>query len=134
MKPTKIASWALRLVTAALFVMAAFPKLTAQAEPVELFSQLGGAGAMYLTGVLELVGAALLLVPRTKVYGALLAMVVMAGAIVSHLAVLGFDGMFPLAVVLFVLSGVLIAIHLDELPVVGRGLADEPGGQEPVAG
>lgn len=61
-----------RLGIAGLFIMPAVPKLTAQAEPVELFSQLGGAGAMCLTGVLELVGSALLQMPRTKAYGALL--------------------------------------------------------------
>ena len=103
-----------------MFVMAAIPKLTGQAEPVELFSQLGGAPMMYLTGVMELSAAVLLLVPKTKIYGAVLALGVMGGAIVSHLAVLGLGGMFPLAVVLFVLAGVLIWLHRAELPVVGK--------------
>jgi len=103
-----------------MFVMAAVPKLTAQAEPTELFSQLGGAPMMVLTGVMELAAAVLLLIPTTKIYGAVLALGVMGGAIVSHLAVLGLGGMFPLAVVLFLLAGVLAWLHRTELPMPGK--------------
>jgi len=120
MTPKTIISWILRLGIAAMFVMVAVPKLAAQAEPVELFSRLGGAPMMYLTGVMELAAAVLLLVPKTKVYGAVLALGVMGGAIVSHLAVLGLGGMFPLAVVLFVAAGVLVALHRGELVALVR--------------
>ncbi len=127
MKPAPIASWALRIAIAGLFVMAAVPKLTFQAEPVELFSRLGGAGVMVFTGVLELAVAVLLLVPRTRAVGAVLALGVMGGAIVSHLAVLGLGGMFPLAVVLFVLAGVLVVLHHDELPLTRGRPIGQPG-------
>jgi len=120
MEPKTVISWIARIGIAGMFVMAAVPKLTAQAEPTELFSQLGGAAMMYLTGVMELVAAVLLLVPKTKVYGAVLALGVMGGAIVSHLAVLGLGGMFPLAVVLFILSGVVVWLHRAELRAIGK--------------
>lgn len=115
-----VVSWIARLGIAGIFVMAAIPKLTGQAEPVELFEQLGGAPMMYLTGVLEAIAAVLLLIPTTKTYGAVLALGVMGGAILSHLTVLGLGGMFPLAVVLFLLAAVLIVLHRAELPVIGK--------------
>lgn len=120
MTPKTILSWILRLGIAAMFVIAALPKLTAQAEPTAMFEQLGGAPMMYLTGVMELAAAVLLLVPKTKAYGAVLALGVMGGAIVSHLAVLGLGGMFPLAVVLFVAAGVLLALHRGDLVALCR--------------
>lgn len=119
MAPKMIVSWLLRLGIAAMFVMAAVPKLTAQAEPAELFSQLGGAPMMYLTGLMELTAAVLLLIPRTKVYGALLAMGVMGGAIASHLAVLTDDTMLPVAIALFLAAGVVAYLHSRELPLIG---------------
>ena len=91
MKPRILISWIARLGVAGVFVMAAVPKLTAQAEPVALFEQLGGSPMMFLTGVLELVAA-----------------------------VLGLGGMFPLAVVLFIVAGVVVWLHRAELPMVGK--------------
>ena len=57
---------------------------------VEMFAKLGaGQWFRYLTGALEVIGAVGLLVPRAAFYGAALLAVVMVGAIVAHLAVLG---------------------------------------------
>jgi uncharacterized membrane protein YphA (DoxX/SURF4 family) len=55
-----------------------------------MFARLGmGQWFRYLTGTLEVIGAVALLVPRATFYGAALLTIVMIGAIVTHLAVLG---------------------------------------------
>ena len=131
MAPKTIVSWVARIGIAGMFIMAAVPKLTAQAEAQQTFAELGGSAMMVITGVMELVAAVLLLVPRTRVVGAVLALGVMGGAIVSHLAVLGLGGMFPLAVVLFLLAGVLVLLHREKLPVIGGAVASAQAPTEP---
>ena len=62
------------------------------------------------------------------VYGALLSVGVAAGAILSHLTLLGIDVkgdgglLFGLAVTIFVCGLALVAIHRRELPILGRVL------------
>jgi len=112
-------SWVCRVAIAGMFAVAAVPKLTMQAEPQAMFSAMGGKPVMLLTGVMELVAAVLVLIPKTKVYGAVLAMGVMGGAIVSHLAVLEDDSMLPAAVGLFIAAAVLLVLHRSELPLFG---------------
>ena len=76
--------------------------------------------------MLELVAAVLLLVPSTAALGALLAMGLMAGAIVSHLTVLGIevkgDGglLFALALIVFASASVVLFLRRADLPYVGR--------------
>lgn len=115
-----IVSWVCRIAVAGMFIMASIPKLTAQADPKAMFDALGGTPMMYLTGVMELAAAVLILIPKTKVYGAVLAMGVMGGAIVSHLAVLEDDTMLPMAIVLFIAAGIVVFLHRAELPLLGK--------------
>jgi hypothetical protein len=76
--------------------------------------------------VAELIAAAMLLAPATAPTGAILAMGIMAGAIASHLTVLGIevkgDGglLFGLAIAVFVSSAGVLLIRRGEIPVVGR--------------
>ena len=124
----KILSWILRIVVAAILLQTLFFKFTGAPESVYIFETVGAEPwGRWGSGLVELVASILLLVPRTRVYGALVALGVIAGAIGSHLTVLGIevqgDGglLFALAVVVFVASAALVAIHRDELPVVGSG-------------
>lgn len=120
-------SWICRLAVGVMFVMASIPKLTMQDAPQAMFAEIGGKPMMLLTGVLELVAAVLILVPRTKVYGAALALGVMGGAIVSHIAVLEDDAMLPMAIGLFIAAGVVLVLHRHELPFFagsGKGAAE----------
>ena len=77
------------------------------------------------SGVVELVAVFLLLLPRTAVLGALLAMGVMAGAVLSHLVVLGIevqgDGglLFGLALVVLVCGAIVTLLRRRELPLIG---------------
>ena len=126
----KILSWLLRLVAAAILLQTLFFKFTGAPESVYIFETLGiEPWGLFGSGIAELVASALLLLPRTKVYGALLALGVIAGAVLSHLTRLGIevqgDGglLFILALVVLAASAGLVWIHRDELPVVGSKTA-----------
>ena len=83
--------------------------------------------------IVELVTAALLLVPATAAIGGILAMGVMSGAIVSHVAVLGIavrgDGglLFALAVLVWLAAAGVVWIHRGLLPVVAPALEAHGG-------
>lgn len=120
---TNIFSWLLRITAAVIFLQTLFFKFTASEESVYIFSTLGMEPFGRIgSGVAELVAAILLLVPRTTVYGALLGLGIMAGAIASHLFVLGIevkaDGglLFVLAVVSFVCCAILAYLNKKDLP------------------
>ena len=123
----KIVSWAARIIVALIYLQTLFFKFTGAPESKEIFTQLMGPEMEALgrigSGVFELIAAVLLLLPRTAVYGALLSLVIISGAIFSHLTVLGIsvadDGgaLFGMAVGIFVLSVVVLIIHRQELPL-----------------
>ena len=120
---TNIFSWLLRITAAAIFLQTLFFKFTASEESVYIFSTLGMEPFGRIgSGVAELIAAVLLLMPRTTVYGALLGLGIMAGAIASHLFVLGIevkaDGglLFVLAVVSFVCCAILAYLNKKDLP------------------
>jgi putative oxidoreductase len=82
--------WVLQIAVAAMFVAAAVPKLAGAPMMVQEFDALGfGQWLRYLTAVLEIGGATLLIVPVLASIGALVLAIVMVGAILAHIAVLG---------------------------------------------
>ena len=82
--------WILQIGAAAMFFMAGAPKLAGDPQMVGLFDAIGiGQWFRYLTGGLEVIGAAALLVPRLSGAGALLLAGVMVGAVATHLFVVG---------------------------------------------
>jgi uncharacterized membrane protein YphA (DoxX/SURF4 family) len=119
-------SWILRIAVAAILLQTLFFKFTGAAESRFIFETLGlEPWGRIGSGTVELIAAVLLLIPATRVLGALLALVVIAGAIFSHLTKLGIvvqgDGglLFGLAIAVFLCSAALIVLHRDELPFVG---------------
>jgi putative oxidoreductase len=85
-----IALWVLQAVLAAAFVAAGGSKLAGVPQMVALFDQIGvGQWFRYVTGLVEVLGAVALLVPRTTAYAAALLAFTMACAVVTHLAVIG---------------------------------------------
>lgn len=122
----KIVSWILRIGVAVILLQTLFFKFTGAAESKYIFETLGiEPWGRIGSGTVELVAAILLLIPATRVLGALIALLVIAGAIFSHLTKLGIvvqdDGglLFGLAIAVFVGSAALVAIHRDELPFIG---------------
>lgn len=124
---TTIASWIARVGVAGLFLFTGVFKLSGNPDAQATFAQIGGDPVMYFTGLAEVIGAVLILLPRTKAVGGVFAMGVMGGAIVSHAAnLVPNHDMLPLAVLLFVAGAVVAWLHRRELPVVGPSLAPAP--------
>lgn len=126
MQASSIIDWILRLLVAGILLQTLYFKFTGAAESVYIFETLGlEPWGRIGSGVVELAAATLLLVPGTVVWGALLALGAMLGAIGSHLTRLGIevhgDGglLFGLAITVFVASAVLLFLHRDQLPSFG---------------
>ena len=74
---------------------------------VRLFAQIGaGQWLRYLTGTMQVVGAILLLVPRTTTIGAAMLATTLAGAIVVQVFILhtGVMALFPAALLVIVVA------------------------------
>ena len=128
-KTQTIISWSLQLVAAAILFQTLFFKFTGAEESVYIFKTLGlEPWGRIGSGVAELVAVVLLLTPRTVPLGAILALGVISGAIVSHLTKLGIvvkgDGglLFALAIVVFVASAAVLVIRRTQIPVIGPAL------------
>jgi len=127
---SQVASWVLQLLVAVILLQTLFFKFTAAPESVYIFSTLGAEPWGRIgSGIVELSAAVLLLVPATVTLGAGLAFAVIAGAIVSHLTVLGIDVqgdgglLFFLALMVFVSSAAVLILRRSEIPLIGMWLA-----------
>ena len=124
---TTLASWIARVGVAGLFLFTGIFKLTGNPDAQATFAQIGGDPVMYFTGLAEVVGAVLILLPKTRAIGGVFAMGVMGGALVSHAAnLVPNHDMLPLAVLLFMAGAVVAWLHRRELPVIGTGLSAPP--------
>jgi hypothetical protein len=124
-----ITSWTLRGIAAIILLQTLFFKFTGAKESVYIFTTLGmEPWGRIGSGVAELIASVFLLLPQTVVFGAVLSLGVISGAIFFHLTKLGIalplvddhGELFALAVVVFVCSAVVLIMHRDELPLVGR--------------
>ena len=125
-----VLSWVLRITAAIILLQTLLFKFTAAPESVYIFTKVGAEPWGRIgSGVVELIAAILILTPRFTWLGSLLAIAVMAGAIISHLTVLGIEVqgdkglLFALALIVFVFSTVNLLLHRTEIPVIGRRLA-----------
>ena len=123
--PMFVVSWIFRIVAAAILLQTLYFKFTAAPESVYIFTTLGlEPWGRIGSGVVELIAAILLLIPATAGFGALLALGVMSGAIMSHLTKLGIevqgDGglLFGLAITVFVTSLIVGWLRRESIPVV----------------
>jgi putative oxidoreductase len=105
-KIVNIVLWVLQIGAAGMFLMVGFLKLSGNPQLVALFEAIGiGQWFRYLTGTLEVVGAILLLIPRTSGSGALMLAGIMICAVVTHVFIVGGS---PLgAIILLVVTGVV---------------------------
>lgn len=91
-KSTNIFSWAFAMIAAVILLQTLFFKFTAAPESVYIFTTLGvEPWGRIFTGILELGAGLLLILPSTRHWGALGAVGIMAGAILSHLFILGIE-------------------------------------------
>ncbi|MGH9845977.1 MAG: DoxX family protein [Blastocatellia bacterium] len=124
-------SWLLQVVVAVILLQTLFFKFTGAAESVYIFSTLGAEPWGRIgSGVVELIAAILLLMPRTVTLGALLSLGTISGAIFAHLTRLGIaltavgdsGELFALALVVFIASALILLIRRRAIPVVGERL------------
>ncbi|MEQ1864127.1 MAG: hypothetical protein ABL996_05685 [Micropepsaceae bacterium] len=120
----------LSLYIAFVFVQSLFYKFTGSAESIFIFSTLrdwSGIGLFepagrWIIGLAELAASILLFIPRTRIFGAGIAMGVISGAIVFHLftplgvEIMGDGGLlFAMACGVWIASAVILFLHRDEV-------------------
>lgn len=94
---TNIFLWVLQVIGAVVFCLVGVAKIVGTEGEMELFRTLGwGQWFRFLTGGLELMGAAMLLFPAGVRLGAVLLALVMAGATMAHLMVLHTSPTLPM--------------------------------------
>ena len=125
-----VLSWVLRFAAAGILLQTLFFKFTAAPESVYIFTKVGlEPWGRIGSGVLELIAALLILSPRLTWLCSTIAIGVMAGAILSHLTLLGIEVqgdkglLFALAVAVFVAAAINLFLHRTEIPFIGRKLA-----------
>ncbi len=116
-----------RALAAIILLQTLYFKFSGAPESVYIFTKVGAEPVGRIgSGIVELIAAVLLFVPRFNWLGAGLAAGVMLGAIGSHLTVLGIEVMgdggllFSLACVVFVCAMFILWVRKSELPVIGR--------------
>ncbi len=118
------------ILAAIILLQTLYFKFTAAPVSVHIFTTLGIEPYGRIgTGILELITGYLLIFRRTSVYGAILGMGIISGAILSHLFVLGIvvenDGgnLFFLAVIVFVACLVSALLQFSKIKeIVGQFL------------
>ena len=100
----KIATWSLRVLLSLVFLIVGCSKLTASLHTVEFFDAVGwGQWLRYLTGMLDVVAAIFLFIPRWCFFGALILMSNMGLA--TGLCMLKLHQSFAVPLVLMLLAG-----------------------------
>lgn len=116
-------TWIIKLTAVIILLQTLYFKFSAADESVYIFSALGIEPFGRIgSGIVELIASVLILIPRTTLLGALIGLGTMAGAILSHILVLGIvvqnDGgvLFILAVITFLCCAVLIFQNRKGIP------------------
>lgn len=87
-----IFQWILKLIAALIMLQTLYFKFSGAEESVFIFTQMHiEPWGRYATGIAELIAAILILYKPTTTFGALLAMGIMSGAILSHFFILGIE-------------------------------------------
>ncbi len=121
-KKAGIVSWIGQILVAVILGQVLFFKFTGAEESRALFEILGAEPWGRIgSGVAELISVLLILRPKTAALGALTTMALMAGAIGSHLTVLGVEvngdggALFGMAIVSFLAASVVAVIRRERL-------------------
>jgi putative oxidoreductase len=116
----------LRIVVAIILIQTLRFKFTAHPDSVYIFTKVGlePFGRIGI-GILELIAAILILIPKTIWAGALLTTGLLSGAVMMHLTQLGVeinnDGgtLFYMAVGTLILSAVILFDQRKSIPIIG---------------
>ena len=126
-KPQKFASYFVRFTAAIILLQTLFFKFTGASESIYIFTKVGlEPWGRYGSGVVELIAAVLLMSSCYGWAGALLALGVMGGAILSHLTVLGIvvqnDGglLFGMAIAVVICCVVTLHLYWRQIPFIAQ--------------
>jgi uncharacterized membrane protein YphA (DoxX/SURF4 family) len=115
--------WIVKLIAVIILVQTLFFKFTRAEESVYIFQTLGVEPYGRIgSGFVELISSILILIPRTTLLGAILALGTMTGAIFSHIFVLGIevkeDGgtLFALAIITLICCLILVYNQKNKIP------------------
>src|SRR6266571_8192876 len=123
-KTLKIVDWILRIIVAVILLQTLFFKFTGAKESVYIFSALGAEPWGRIgSGVVELIASLFLLAPRTVVFGAILTLGTISGALFAHLTKLGLTiaavddhgELFGLAIAILVCTVVVLYLHRSQI-------------------
>ena len=124
-----IGIWTLRLVASIILLQTLFFKFSGAAVSIYIFSEIGiEPWGRIATGILELIAAVLLLVPRTTGLGALLGLGLMSGALFFHIVKLGIivqndsGKLFILALLVFLSCVILMIIYRKQLQLETKNI------------
>lgn len=119
--------WIVKLIAVIILVQTLFFKFTGAEESIYIFQTLGIEPYGRIgSGVVELIASILILIPRTTLIGALLGLGTMAGALCSHLFILGIvvkdDGgtLFYLAIITLICCLILVYNQKHKIPDLFR--------------
>ena len=111
--PTKrrpdVIGWTLRVLVALIFLYEGFDKFGERRLWIRVFAEIGiGQWFRYATGILEIIGAVLLLVPRATTVAVTMLLCILVGAFLAHIFIIGVG--IPHSVVVLVLFAAVVAI------------------------
>lgn len=122
MKTKRIISWIAQVVAAIIMLQTLWFKFTGAEESIYIFSKLGAEPYGRIgSGIIELIAGILLLTPRYCWIGAGLGLGTMAGAILSHLTLLGIDvlgdggQLFAMALITFICCAVVLVLNWSKV-------------------
>jgi uncharacterized membrane protein YphA (DoxX/SURF4 family) len=125
-----IITWALRIIAAVILLQTLFFKFSGAEESKYIFSKLNAEPWGRIgSGIIELIAAVLILIPASTGIGALIGAGTMAGAMLSHLFILGIsvknsDGsedngqLFLYALIVFVACLYLVWMNRKKIPIL----------------
>lgn len=122
MHKTTLLLWILRVIAAVILLQTLFFKFSGAEESVYIFTTVGmEPWGRIGSGIVELIAAILILIPRTTGFGAVLAAGTMSGAIFFHLTKLGIEvrgdhgQLFIYALLVFISCCILIWTYRKQL-------------------
>lgn len=117
----------IRIVIALILIQTLRFKFTGHPDSIYIFSKVGlePFGRIGI-GIIELIAAMLLVIPKTIYFGALISFGVISGAIILHLTILGIEVnndhgiLFYTAVLVFILSAIIIWEERKNIPFLNK--------------
>lgn len=108
-EPRDLLSWALRVLVALIFIYEGLDKFGTRRLWIRVFAEIGiGQWFRYATGMVEIAGAVLLLVPRATPVAVVMLLCTLVGAFLAHIFIIGVG--IPHSVIVGVLFAAVVAI------------------------